>query len=199
MDDCLIYEYRPGRLYVNLTNDCTNACGFCARSFSSFKLGRFDLTLSQEHTVVEYFDAVSRYVRQQDIHELVFCGYGEPTLRLDAVLRIASWGKKQGLSTRLNTNGHAELIHGRDIVSDLVGCIDRVNVSLNAPDEKSYTRVSNPEPGPYAWRWVVGFLRRCNRRIPRSWASVVGNVLSPEEISAVRELCSRLQVRLVIR
>jgi TatD DNase family protein len=199
MADCLVYEYRPGRLYVNLSNDCTNSCVFCARSFSSFTLGPFDLTLSREHSTKEYVDAADRYVREHQIHELVFCGYGEPTLRLDTVLRLASWGKEQGLSTRLNTNGHGGLIHGRDISSDLVSCIDRVNVSLNAPDEQSYARVSNPEPGSYVWRCVVGFLRRCRGKIPRSWASVVGRSLSPEEISAARELCSRLQVKLMVR
>jgi TatD DNase family protein len=199
MTDSLVYEYRPGRLYVNLTNDCTNACGFCSRSTSSFTLGPFDLMLSHEHPVSAYIDAARRYIREHTIHELVFCGYGEPTLRLDAVLRIASWGKDENLATRLNTNGHAELIHGRDVVSDFVGLIDRVNVSLNAPDEQSYARVSNPEPGPFAWRWVVGFLRRCRAKIPRTWASVVGGVLSAEELSAVRELSSRLQVRLVVR
>jgi TatD family-associated radical SAM protein len=129
----------------------------------------------------------------------VFCGYGEPTLRLEGVLRLASWGREQGLSTRLNTNGHAELIYGRDLVSELACCIDRINVSLNAPDEASYARVSNPELGPFAWRWVVGFMRRCRSRIPDTWASVVGKTLSPEEISAVRELCTRLDVRLMIR
>jgi TatD DNase family protein len=199
MTDCLVYEYRPGRLYVNLTNDCTNACSFCARSLPSFELGPFDLKLSKEHAPDEYIDAVRRYVRRRPIHELAFCGYGEPTLRLDALLCIAAWGREQGLSTRLNTNGHGELIHGKDVVSDLATCLDRVNVSLNAPDEESYARISNPESGQCAWRWVVGFLRRCRAKMPDSWASVVGSTLSPEELSAARELCTRLRVRLLIR
>ena len=200
MADCLIYEYRPARLYVNLTNECTNTCIFCARSYQRYSLGRFDLRLLRQHQSHEYIAQLRQQVAQRDeVAEVVFCGFGEPTLRLDTLLEVGSWAKQMGLQVRLNTNGQAEMIHDRDVVSALSGVVDRVNVSLNAPDAEAYARVSNPRAGQEAWRWVVGFLRRCRIQMPESRASIVGTVLSPEEISATRQLCSSLGIKLVIR
>ncbi|MBN1423613.1 radical SAM protein [Candidatus Fermentibacteria bacterium] len=198
--DCLIYEYRPLRLYVNLTSRCTNECTFCGRTAHHFRLGEFDLRLSREHPAAAYLAALQRRLAAgRDPIEVVFCGYGEPTLRIEELLEIARWATTQGLPVRLNTNGQAELIHHTDIISRLVGCIDRVNVSLNAPDAASYVRVSCPAAGDEAWPWVVEFLRRAVRHLPDAWASVVGAVLSPEEVSAARELAAHCGTRLLVR
>ncbi len=198
--DVLIYEYRPLRLYVNLTNRCTNECVFCARTRGEFRLGPFDLSLSQEHPAEAYIRALEgRLRRGRPPFEVVFCGYGEPTLRIDELVEIARWVKGKGLSVRLNTNGQAELLHRGDVVSRLIGCVDRVNVSLNAPDEASYVRVSCPIAGGEAWRWVVGFLRRAVRHLPDAWASVVGRSLTAEEVSAAYHLTERLGTRLLVR
>lgn len=198
--DCLIYEYRPRRLYVNLTNRCTNACIFCARTAGEYRLGPFDLRLSQEHAASAYIAALSRRLREgQAPTEVVFCGYGEPTLRIDELVEIAAWVKARGLTVRLNTNGQAELIHRADIIPRLVGLIDRVNVSLNAPDAASYLRVSCPIAGEEAWRWVVGFLRRAVRHLPDAWASVVGASLTPEEVSASHTFAAFCGTRLLVR
>jgi len=200
MDDCLIYEYRPGSLYVNLTNACTNSCIFCSRTYSSYLLGGFDLFLSNEHGAEEYIDNLKRSISGHSlIREIVFCGYGEPTSRLGALLEIAAWSKERGFPVRLNTNGLAEMIHERDVVFELIGLIDGVNVSLNAPDPHSYAGISNPEGGEDVWRCVLGFLRRCLHYLPETWASVVGDTLSPEELSATRALCSNLGAILHVR
>ena len=198
--DCLTYEYRPRRLYVNLTNRCNNQCVFCARTRGEYRLGSFDLRLARDHPPEDYVAAVEqRCAAGPRPLELVFCGYGEPTLRLPELLEIARWAKDRALPVRLNTNGQAELIHGSDVVSRLAGLIDRVNVSLNAPDELSYVRTSCPQAGGEAWGWVVGFLRRSVRYLPEAWASVVGHALTAEEVSASYQLAafcgSRLRVR----
>ncbi len=200
MHDCLIYEYKPGSLYVNLTNDCTNSCIFCSRTYGSFHLDKFNLLLSNEHGADEYIAHLRRSIAGRDfVREIVFCGYGEPTLRLDTLIEIATWSKGKGFPVRLNTNGLVEMIHDRDVVSELIGLIHGVNVSLNAPDPHSYARISNPEGGEGVWRWVLGFLRRCLKYLPETWASVVGDALSPEELSATRALCSNLGVKLRVR
>ncbi len=76
--------------------------------------------------------------------EIVFCGYGEPLLRLDVVKSVAAWVKQRGVSVRLNTNGQGNLIHQRNILPELNGLIDTVSVSLNAQDAETYERVSRP-------------------------------------------------------
>ncbi|MCU0610316.1 MAG: TatD family nuclease-associated radical SAM protein [Candidatus Eisenbacteria bacterium] len=198
--DCLVYEYRPNTLYVNLTNRCTNECLFCARSGGEYRLGCFDLRLAAEHPAADYLSALEpRFARASLPREVVFCGYGEPTLRIDALIEIAGWVRSRGVPVRLNTNGQAELIHRTDVVSMLAACVDRVNVSLNAPDGASYLRVSNPVAGEESWRWVVGFLRRAVRSLPEAWASVVGEALTAEEVSAARELAGFCGTRLLVR
>ena len=64
--------------------------------------------------------------------EAVFCGFGEPTYKMAELAAVADWVHAQGLPTRLNTNGQGNLINKRDIVPELKGRIDLVNVSLNA-------------------------------------------------------------------
>lgn len=198
--DCLIYEYRPLRVYVNLTNRCTNECAFCARTADEYRLGSFDLRLAREHPADDYVAALEqRMASNQRPVEVVFCGFGEPTLRIDTLLEIAHWVKGKGVSVRLNTNGQAELIHRTDIISRLVGLIDRANISLNAPDSESYVRVARPVAGRDAWPWVTGFLRRAVRHLPDAWASVVGQSLSAEEVSAAHQLAAFCGTRLLVR
>ena len=60
--------------------------------------------------------------------EVVFCGYGEPTYRVDEIVKIAEYVKSRGGKTRLNTNGHGNVINGRNIAPELA-LLDGINVS----------------------------------------------------------------------
>ncbi len=200
MEDTLAYIYRPGKIYLNLTNACTNTCSFCARTFGIFTLGPFDLSLSSVHDPEEYIAALEGCMTREGApQEVVFCGYGEPTLRFETLLRIAAWSKGRGLTVRLNTNGQAILINGGDALARLAQHVDRVNVSVNAPDEESYQRICCPRMGEATWRGVMGFLRLAKVRIGDVWASAVGRALSPEELSALRELMRLLGIPLHVR
>ena len=135
-------------LYVNLTSRCSSACTFCLAGFTDDLYG-YDLRLTPEQEP-ETADLVS--VLRGGIgcagtpEEVVFTGLGEPTLRLDVLLGAVRWLAARRLPTRLDTNGHAALLHpGRDVVRELVDAgLRAVSVSLNAHDETTYDLLCRP-------------------------------------------------------
>jgi len=141
-------------LYLNVTKECTNECFFCARFYSDSVQGH-NLRISSDPTAEEMIEAMgdpSRY------DEIVFCGFGEPALRLDAIMQVARVVKEKGGRTRLNTNGHANQIAGRDVTPQLAGLIDIVSVSLNADDAKTYNEICSPLI-PDAYQAVIDFIK----------------------------------------
>ncbi|MDI6740754.1 MAG: YchF/TatD family DNA exonuclease [Candidatus Edwardsbacteria bacterium] len=154
----IAYRIRDS-LYLNVTNRCTNACAFCIRQKTDFIKGH-NLKLEREPDADEVIAAIgdpSKY------HEVVFCGYGEPLLRLDLVKQAARWLKENKARVRLNTNGQGNLIAGRNIVPELVGLIDEVSVSLNAADDKTYQNVCHSRYGDLAFAEVKYFVSECKR------------------------------------
>lgn len=131
-----VYSIR-GVAYVNVTNACDARCVFCPRSHDEYVVKGYDLRRPKDPTTEEILQALEKPDRYP---EVVFCGFGEPTLRLETVKAVARVVKAKGGRTRLNTNGHADLIHRRSTAPDLVGLIDTVSVSLNAQDRETYER-----------------------------------------------------------
>lgn len=149
-------------LYLNITNRCTNDCLFCIRH-TPRGIG-YNLWLKHEPTAEE----VIRAVKDPAAYcEVVFCGYGEPLIRLELVKEVATWLKKRGATVRANTNGHANLIHGRNIVPELKGLLDAVSISLNAHSAASYQEICRPVYGEKTYEAVLEFARICAREIPR--------------------------------
>ena len=151
MKDVYVYEL-DGNLYINLTNRCSNDCKFCVRTGKVSYYGH-KLWLSTEPTV----EQVLKLIKGKKCNEVVFCGFGEPTFRAKEIVEIATNLKAWGYKTRLNTNGHGNLINGEDITPSLKGVIDRVNVSLNAPDEDEYFDVCRPVFGENAFTALIDF------------------------------------------
>jgi len=156
MDDPskITYEIRDS-LYLNITNRCTNSCNFCIRSQTQFVKGH-NLRLDNEPSVEEVIKAVGDAKRYK---EIVFCGYGEPTMRLDAIKKIASELKKMGAKIRVVTNGHGDLINKRIIAPELKGLVDSFSVSLNADTENVYNDICKPEFGAPSYAAVKDFIR----------------------------------------
>lgn len=133
-----------GKIYINLTNKCTNECLFCIRSLKDDVCGtnlwlKNDIVTSEE--VIKQLQ-----ILKKDETEIVFCGYGEPTLKLQVLKEVAKFIKEnyKNVKIRLNTNGHANFIYKRNIIPELVGLIDEISVSLNASDEKMYNQLTQP-------------------------------------------------------
>lgn len=180
-------------LYLNITNRCTNACSFCVRTWSDFVKGH-RLWLEREPTVDEIIEAIGD---PSGYDEVVFCGYGEPTTRLDALVAVGRWLRGRARRVRLDTNGHANLIHGRDVTPELGEVLDAVSVSLNAPDEETYQRLCNPSFGPKTFHGVVDFIRLAKAHVPEVTATVVA--VPGLDTEACRRLCEELGVPLRVR
>ncbi len=186
-DDVLVYAIRD-RLYITLTNRCTAHCVFCRRETSPVASG-YDLQLAREHDVAEYIEAVGDPRR---FAEIIFCGFGEPTLRLAELLEIARAMKAKGSRLRMNTNGHGNLIHGRDIVPDLASFLDEISVSIDAGDAATYMKIVRPQFGQESFQAVIDFVRACRGRIPRVTLTAVE--LPNLELEPVERLARELGV-----
>lgn len=187
----IAYKIRDS-LYLNLTNRCTNSCSFCVRFHKDYVKGH-NLRLSDEPTEEELKEAIGD---PSQYHEVVFCGYGEPLLRLDAVKTVARWIKEKGGHVRINTNGHGNLIHGRNILTELAGIVDTLSISLDAQDDETYQRICAPTY-KNAFREVVSFIREAKAYVPSVQATVVET--AGVDIEECRKLTEGMGIPLRVR
>jgi len=184
---CLVYPIRRS-LYVNVTNACSNRCVFCPRSTGELIVKGHNLRLAAEPSAAEILAALDQGGAPQ-YEEIVFCGFGEPTLRLEVIKEVARAVKARwGLRTRLNTNGQGSALAGRDITAELAGLLDAVSVSLDAPDAETYERLCRPTV-PNAFAAACDFLRRAKGCIPSVRATAVA--IPGLDLEAVRRLAER--------
>lgn len=155
-------------LYVNLTIRCNADCVFCDRKGDAIIKGH-NLKIEREPSTEEVVCDIGDPTRYS---EIVFCGYGEPTIRLDTLKEVARWVKAKGGKTRLNTDGHGNTINRRNIVPELAGVIDAVSISLNSPDPKQYGELMRLD-GKKFFTAMVDFARECVRSLPRTVMTVV--------------------------
>lgn len=194
----ILYRY-GSTYYINLTNRCPCKCVFCVRNRTD-SLGDADtLWLSSEPTAEEVMSELHSK-DLSDTDEIVFCGYGEPTERLDVLLDIARRIKEElGKSVRLDTNGLGNLINGRDIVPELSEVVDYVSISLNAPDADEYYCVTRCRFGPEAYDSLMDFIRSCRESIDAVRVSVVGGYISEESEQRCAEIARELGVGFRVR
>ncbi len=147
-------------LYLNITTRCTNRCTFCTRERSDYVKGH-NLKLRVEPTEDEIIRAIGEVTGYS---EVVFCGYGEPTIRLNTVKKISAYIKSKGGKTRLVTNGQSDLINKKDTSAELKGLIDRVSVSMNAPDAARYDGLCRSVFGKAAHSAVMNFITACRKQ-----------------------------------
>ncbi|HEY5675064.1 MAG TPA: TatD family hydrolase [Malonomonas sp.] len=164
----IAYQIRDS-LYLNITNRCTNSCIFCAK-FHDFVVKGHELKLDHEPSVAEVKQAIGDPTRYT---EVVFCGYGEPLLRLELIKEIAGWLKQQGVNVRINSDGQANLVHNRNILPELAGLVDSISISLNAADAENYQRLCQSSYGTDSYQAVKDFLQQAVRYIPEVTATAV--------------------------
>ena len=160
--DTMNYAYTiRDSVYLNVTGSCTSACTYCQRSSNPVVKGH-DLKLDRDPTADEMMAALETE-GWQERSEVVFCGYGEPTLRLAEITAVASRIKEQksDVNIRLNTNGLGNLYHRQNIVPDLTYGIDTVSVSLNAQDAETFEKLCRPSVGPNPYESMLDFSKKC--------------------------------------
>ena len=144
-EDNLVYLL-DGKVYINLTNSCTNNCVFCIRDIKDDVVGA-NLFLSSENVKAEDVIAQLEKIHEKLSSEIIFCGYGEPMLKLDIIKEVAKYikGKYPNTIIRINTNGQANLVYKRNVLPELKGLIDKFSISLNGENEEVYNRISLPK------------------------------------------------------
>lgn len=181
--DVIVYPIRNS-LYINVTGACTNECSFCTRFKSPYVKGH-NLSLKRDPSAEEIVHALTtRHGRS--FKEVVFCGLGEPFLRLDVIKQVAKHLKGIGCKIRINTNGQANLIYGRNIAPELEGLVDSISISLNSSDAAKYFELCRPRFGPETYSAVLDFIRECKKYIPE--VSVTALDIDPSEIEACKKL-----------
>ncbi len=185
--------------YVNLTNRCPCACTFCLRSLKQMP-AEHSLWLTAEPAVSEV-EAALDALPWALASELVFCGFGEPTERLDAVTELLRWTRRThpDIPTRLNTNGLSDLIHGRDTAPDFQGLLDTVSISLNASTPERYLALTRSRFGIGSFEAMLRFARACRDYVPNVVLTVVDHVEDAAEIKACREIAASRGLKLRVR
>ena len=156
-------------LYLNITNRCTNECFFCTRISDPWVQG-YNLRLEGEPSAE---DIIKEIGDPKVYDEVVFCGYGEPTLRLNIIKEVSKKIKELGGKIRLNTNGHGNLINKRNILPELKGIIDTISISLNAEDNEKYNKICHPIFKNGTYEAVKEFIREAKKYIPEVVATIV--------------------------
>ena len=178
----IAYKIRNS-LYLNITDRCTLVCQFCPKTQGVQKVHEYDLTLAQRPEVDEIIRSIGDPCAYD---EIVFCGYGEPTLRLKVLKQVASWIKEHGGKVRINTDGLANLVNKRNVLPELKGLVDAVSVSLNAQEESVYNRHCQPAlPGSY--QAMLDFLEQAPAWIPNVTATAIDG-LDGVDIDACEKL-----------
>lgn len=161
MTDYNLVYLLDGKVYINLTNSCTNDCIFCIRSIKDDVVGA-NLFLNSENVSAQ--DVIKQLEAMKDklSNEIIFCGYGEPMLKLDVLKEVAKYIKEKYPNTKLrvNTNGHANFVYKRNVLPELKGLIDEFSVSLNGENEQEYNELSKPN-FENAYEEVKKFIKAC--------------------------------------
>ena len=190
------YVYKIGnKLYINLTNRCSNNCDFCIRDGREGMNGTA-LWIEKEPSAKDVIAALPKDLLSYE--EVVFCGFGEPTYNLEALVEVGKFLHEKGVTTRINTNGQANLIHSRDVSAEVCSACDYINVSLNECNEKKYQQHCNSVFGEDAYAALLDFARLCVSHGAKVNFSIVDSI-GKEDIDECVKLSKKLGIPLRIR
>lgn len=194
----ILYEVHNG-LYVNMTNKCPCACTFCLRQTKDEMDGSGSLWLEREPTVDEVNAEFSKFDMNK-YEELVFCGFGEPTERLDDVLQVAEFVKENyNIPIRINTNGLGDLINGKNTAPLYEGKIDVVSISLNTPNHEEYFKIVRPKFGEKSFDAMLKFAENVKHYVKKVVLTTVHTTITEDEEKQCRQICDKIGVTYRIR
>ena len=186
-------------LYLNITNQCSNSCYFCLKRYKR-GVGGFDLRLTAEPSVAQIISDLTEVLHTRIWDGLVFCGFGEPTERLDVLIEVAKYVKQnygRPLQIRLDTNGHGYMLNpGRNVATELKAAgVDRVSVSLNSGDKETYNEICRPifQEG---YKVVLDFIQKAKLLLE---VEVTAVRLPEVDLAKVKAVADRLGVLFNVR
>lgn len=202
----IVYRFKNA-LYINLTNRCPNACVFCLKNKFSMKFHQYNLNLcGKEPSASEVLAELYQGIKEAPVEEVVFCGYGEPTMRLDVLLETARTLKEKmakgdlpKFAIRLNTLGLGNLVYGRDITGDLASVLDKINVSINSPYKEEWNAIVRPkkEYVDKGYESVLDFIKLSAQKMD----DVVVSIVDKQGIDAekTKEIAEALGAKFYLR
>lgn len=194
----ILYEYH-NNLYINLTNRCSSACIFCLRQTREEMDNSGSLWLEHEPSYEEVIEEFKKFDVEK-YNEIIFCGFGEPTERIDVLLQVAKYIKDNfHKNIRLNTNGQGNLINNRDIVPELKGLIDCISISLNNPDPEKYQEIVRSIFGVKSFEAMLEFAKEAKNYVPKVILSTVDTTITKEEEAKCQKICDEIGVTYRIR
>lgn len=197
MSNILVYELDK-KIYINLTNRCTNECIFCLRQDKDDVCGQ-ELWLDSEDFTSE--DVIEQLKKFNLSSEVIFCGYGEPMLKFEVLRQVAKYIKEAypEIKIRVNTNGHANFIYKKNVVPELVGLVDEFSVSLNASNSEEYDELSQPK-FENAYEEVKKFIKCSADAGIETVASIVDGYKGRRlDVEKCREIAESLGAKLRVR
>lgn len=195
----VFYKFE-GKMYINITNGCPCDCVFCIRKNGDSIEDNDSLWLEHEPSFEEITEAFNAFDKT-GISEAVFCGYGEPTVRIEMLLKTAEYIKANSkMSVRVNTNGLLRLMPGFESfdLKRFKGLVDSVSVSLNAPNAARYNEVTRPSYGERAFDEMIAFATEMKGICSKVTFTVV-DIITPDEIKECGALAERLGIPLRVR
>ena len=193
-----VYELQ-GNLYINLTNKCSCACVFCLRQTREEMNNSGSLWLEHDPSYEEVIEGFKKFDVTK-YKECVFCGFGEPTYRIDLLLKVAKYIKDNfHMPIRINTNGQGNLINNRDITKDLEGLIDTISISLNNPDPQKYQEIVRSIYGDKSFDAMISFAKEVKHYVPKVILSTVDTTITKEEEAKCQAICDEIGVTYRIR
>lgn len=193
----IIYRYKD-QVYFNITNQCPCRCTFCIRSHGNAVGDAQNLWLKQEPSLKEIKEAIDAY-DFGECKEVIFCGYGEPTMALETLIAVSRYVKERyPFRIRLNTNGLSDLIHKRSTAKEICEAVDCVSISLNMPDAESYTEIVRPVYGEVSFDAMLKFAVDCKKYLEDVRFTVV-DVIGEEKVRESQKLAQRLGIPLRVR
>lgn len=186
-----------GNIYLNITNRCSSDCVFCIKKFTDRMYG-YDLRLAGDPSLADILHELERAFLDGPANEVVFVGFGEPTMRLDDLLKVIEWLKLRRIPSRLDTNGHGQLLHPeRRVAAELAAAgLGAASVSLVAHNSEVYNHLCRPMFSK-AYRAVIAFAEDCVAAGIKVTLSVVD--LPEVDIEACRAIAERVGAAFRVR
>ena len=194
----ILYEVH-NNLYVNMTNKCPCACTFCLRQTRDEMNHSGSLWLEREPKAEEVIEAFGQF-EMSKYGELVFCGFGEPTERLEDLLKVAAYAKEHfDIAVRVNTNGLSDLINDKDTAPMFEGLVDTISISLNTPNPEEYLKLTRSRFGIQSHVAMLHFAGNVSKYVPHVVLTTVETTITKEEEEQCRKICEKLGVTYRIR